>query len=401
MTTPVVSAQSALIIDDQPEVGEYLRTVLHALGLSRVVVVGSGREALAALTRPDGNFDVILCDLQMPGSDGVEILHAFAARGVESWVIIMSVEELRIVETVGRTASERGLRVLGTVRKPIDIVQMQSLLSRISTHSESPEEPIAAAPTEALPDAFLRGELRLFYQPKVRLTTRQFVAAEALVRWQHPVFGLIPPNAFIPAIEESPNLTGLMNDYALQAAIDCSGRWRMRGYDLRVAINLSASAFERLDLPERIERLTQAANIPNEFVTLEITERQVARDATRMSEVAARLRLKRFNLSIDDFGTGLSGLAQLRNLPFSELKIDRQFVDGCADSATLRSVVEASLSLARDLRMTSVAEGVERKADWEVLARLGCDVVQGYYVARPMSEDKLRVWLGQSEEPHP
>jgi EAL domain-containing protein (putative c-di-GMP-specific phosphodiesterase class I) len=108
--------------------------------------------------------------------------------------------------------------------------------------------------------------------------------------------------------------------------------------------------------------------------------------------VASRLRLKRFHLSIDDFGTGQSGLSQLRKLPFDELKIDRQFVDGCTVSITQRSVVEASLALARDLGMTSVAEGVEAEADWDLLHRLGCDVAQGYYVGRPMSEGDLGKW---------
>ena len=217
-------------------------------------------------------------------------------------------------------------------------------------------------PRTVRPAARLRGELRLFYQPKVHMRTRQFVAVEALVRWQHPTLGLFPPGAFVPMIEKSTDLTSLLNDYAMQAAIDCAGRWLAGGREVHVAINLSASAFDRLDLPERIEVLTRKAGIPNELVTLEVTETQVARDPIHMSEVATRLRLKRFSLSVDDFGTGQSGLSQLRKLPFNELKIDRQFVDGCARSATKRSVVEASLALARDLGMTAVAEGIEQQA---------------------------------------
>jgi EAL domain-containing protein (putative c-di-GMP-specific phosphodiesterase class I) len=130
-------------------------------------------------------------------------------------------------------------------------------------------------------------------------------------------------------------------------------------------------------------------------ITLELTETHVARDAVRLIDVATRLRLKGFTLSIDDFGTGQSGLSKLQKLPFNELKIDRQFVNGCSQSTTQRSVVEASLALARSLKMVSVAEGVQDRPDWDLLGQLGCDVVQGYFIARPMSEEGLKAWTTQ------
>jgi EAL domain-containing protein (putative c-di-GMP-specific phosphodiesterase class I)/AmiR/NasT family two-component response regulator len=396
-----VAARSALVIDDQPEVREYLATMLETLGFGRIVRVGNGRDALAAVTTADTPFDLIFCDLQMPGSDGVETLRALATLGVTSWLIVMSVEERRIIESVGLSSQALGLRVLGSVRKPIQLGELSALVEGMATSDAVQELPSQLAPEDAIPEAFRLGELRLFYQPKVRVATREFVAVEALVRWQHPTLGLFQPGAFVPAIERSADLTQLLNDYALRTAIACAGRWRSAGREMRVAVNLTASAFERVELPEQIERIARDAEIPNEWVTLEVTETQVARDATRMSEVAARLRLKRFHLSIDDFGTGQSGLSQLRKLPFDELKIDRQFVDGCAVSITQRSVVEASLALARDLGMTSVAEGVEAEADWDLLHRLGCDVAQGYYVGRAMAEGDLGKWADRwkSESP--
>ncbi len=392
-----LAAQCALVIDDQPEVCAYVRDVLETLGVGRVVTVTSGRAALAAVTEPGASFDLILCDLQMPEEDGVETMRALAAMDVAGAVVVMSVEEPRILETVGLLAEARGLHVLGTVRKPVDLETMRGLLARMGQASSERSHESPEAPEGDLRNAFLRGELRLFYQPKVQLQTRRLVAAEALVRWQHPALGLFPPSAFVPMIERSVDFTAMLNDYAIQAAIDCAGRWRAKGRDLRVAINLSASAFDQVDLPERIDALARQAGVPNDFITLEVTETQVARDALRMLEVANRLRLRRFNLSIDDFGTGQSGLSQLRKLPFNELKIDRQFVRGCATSSTNRSVVEASLALARDLGMTAVAEGVEQQADWDLLHTLGCDVVQGYFVARPMHEEGLATWITQWE----
>lgn len=393
---PIPLAQyAALVIDDQEEVREYVRLVLETLGVGRVVTVGSGREALAAVTVPGTQFDLILCDLQMPESDGVETLRALAAVGIEAWVVVMSVEEPRILETAGMLAAAQGLHVLGAVRKPVDLRRMASLLSQMATAAATPQRAAVVAPTGDLPEAFRRGEMHLHYQPKVHMKSGRFSSAEALVRWQHPTLGLILPGAFVPFLESSTEFADQLNDYALQAAISCAGRWRADGRDLAVAVNLSASAFDKLDLPERIEAMARDANVPNDRITLELTETQVARDANRMSEVSTRLRLKRFNLSVDDFGTGNSGLSHLRRLPFNEIKIDRGFVHGCSTSFTQRSVVEASLALARDLGMTSVAEGVETREDWNLLAELGCDMVQGYYVARPMSESGLSQWVPQ------
>ncbi len=398
MPTISLDRFTALVIDDQEEVREYVRLVLETLGIGHVVTVGSGRDALAAVTSPGARFDLILCDLQMPESDGVETLRALAAMGVEAWVVVMSVEEPRIIETAGMLATAQGLHVLGAVQKPVDHRRMAALLAHIADTEAAPSRAYVAAPPGDLPDAFRRGEMQLHYQPKVHMKSGRFTSAEALVRWQHPTLGLIMPGAFVPLVESSAEFAHQLNEYALQEAIRCAGRWRAGGRNLAVSVNLSASAFDRLDLPERIEAMARDANVPNDHITLELTETQVARDAISMSEVSTRLRLKRFNLSVDDFGTGNSGLSQLRQLPFNEIKIDRGFVHGCSTSFTQRSVVEASLALARDLGMTSVAEGVETREDWNLLAELGCDVVQGYYVARPMSELGLARWVPQWQE---
>ncbi|MBI3504683.1 MAG: EAL domain-containing protein [Proteobacteria bacterium] len=171
-----------------------------------------------------------------------------------------------------------------------------------------------------------------------------------------------------------------------------AGRWRSSQRELPVAINLSIRAFDWLDLPERVEMFAVDASVPPDWITLEITETHVERDLVRLLDVATRLRLKGFNLSIDDFGTGQSGLSKLHRLPFNELKIDRQFVHGCSHSNSARSVVEASLALARSLRMTAVAEGIQQRPDWDLLAGLGCEVMQGYFIARPMTEEGLAAW---------
>ncbi len=395
MNEESVRGLQVLVIDDQPHVRDWVRGVLGSMGITHLAEAINGRDALAKVTEPGAWFDLILCDLRMPERDGIEVIRAFAALGLESAIAIMSVEEERIIEGAGMLANLQGLRMLGTIPKPLTAEKLEPLLERLFDvpHLRRPAE--VMAPEHDLKDAFLRRELQLVYQPQIQIRTGRFAGVEALVRWKHPTLGLFQPSAFMPVLESSDDYSALLTEFSLEEGMACAGRWQSAGRDLHVAINLSPRAFDRLDLPERIEDLARKHRVRPDTITLEITETQVARDAVRMLDVASRLRIKGFKLSVDDFGTGQSGLSQLQKLPFNELKIDREFVDGCAASAVKRSVVEASLALARTLKMTAVAEGVQSRQDWDLLSELGCDVVQGFFIARPMSEEGLEAWAAQ------
>ena len=385
-----------LLIDDQSHVRTWVRNVLLGFGITEVVDAGNGRDALAAVTEPGSWFDLIFCDLRMPERDGVETIRSFAALGLDSALIITSVEDERVIESVGALVEAHGLRLIGEIPKPITPEKLRPVLERFfeAQHPHHHDSQVSA-PEHEIADAFRRRELRLFYQPKVDMRTRRFVGVEALVRWKHPTLGTFQPSAFMPMLESSEAHTALLTDFSLREGIAYAGLWQASGRQLAVAINISARAFDQLDLPERIEALTSEHGVLPSTITLELTETKAASDNLRVLDIAARLRLKGYRLSVDDFGTGHSGLAQLQSLPFNEIKIDRQFVDGCATSHVKRSVVEASLALAKALKMTSVAEGVQTKADWDVLYDFGCDVMQGYFVARPMNEEGLEAWAAQ------
>ncbi|HEV8410554.1 MAG TPA: EAL domain-containing response regulator [Gemmatimonadaceae bacterium] len=389
------SSFRVLVIDDQSHVRSWVRTVLRHAGVTDVAEAANGGEALAAVTQPGAWFDLVLCDLRMPERDGIETIRAFAALGLESAFAIMSVEEERVVETAGMLAEVQGLRVLGSVAKPLTAEKLDALFAKMRDVAPARAEDAKMAPEADLTNAFIRQELQLVYQPKIWMRTGKFAGVESLVRWKHPALGLFQPNSFVPLMEGSDDLSASLTDYSLRESIACVGRWRETGRELRIAVNVSARAFDRLDLPERANALCLEHRVEPDWITLELTETYVARDPIRLIDVATRLRLKGFSLSIDDFGTGQSGLSKLQKLPFNELKIDRQFVNGCSHSTTQRSVVEASLALARSLKMTSVAEGVQERSDWDLLDQLGCDVMQGYFIARPMSEEGLDEWTAQ------
>jgi EAL domain-containing protein (putative c-di-GMP-specific phosphodiesterase class I) len=392
-----LSAIRVLVVDDQEHVRTWVRGVLGSMGVTDVTEAEDGREAISAVTRPGGWFDLVLCDLRMPERDGIETLRAFAALGVQCGVAIMSGEDERVIDTAALLTEAHGLRLLGAVQKPITAAKLDQIFTQMRSGTAARGAGVVLAPANDIENAFLRGELRLLYQPKVWVKSGELAGVEALVRWQHPDFGTFQPGAFVPLIEGSVEYTRWLAEFTLREAIACAGRSRTAGADLPVAVNLSRKAFDRLDLPEWLETRCIELHVPAGHITLEITETAVAHDAVHLLDVASRLRLKGFALSVDDFGTGESGLSQLKRLPFSEIKIDREFVDGCSRSTTQRSVVEASLALARSLNMTAVAEGVQVRADFDMLADLGCDIVQGFYVSQPLTEEALETWRHKTD----
>lgn len=395
----VPPALRALIIDDQREVRVAVRDALFESGVTDVVEASSGLAALALVKSAERPFDVILCDLQMPDRDGVEVLRDLSALGVRAAVIIMSVEDYRVIEIAGTLASLQGLYMLGTVQKPVLPDVLSQMLSQISSPAARDDAAIVPLSPEAFAEAFSTDDLVLHYQPQLDRATRQLLGAEALVRWNHATRGLMYPSEFMPEVERSDEVAAALTRFALAEAIAFAGRMQRRGLPIAVSINLFARDFEQLDLPDRIARLAQDAGVPPDHITLEITETDVVGNMVRMADVALRLHLKGFRLSVDDFGTGESGLAQLKNAPFSELKIDKEFIDGCSDSTLKRSVTYTCVGLAGRLGMATVAEGVQNQRDIHTLEELGCDRFQGFFFARPMSEGDFIVWA--SEWPAP
>jgi diguanylate cyclase (GGDEF)-like protein len=239
--------------------------------------------------------------------------------------------------------------------------------------------------------AVARGELRLLFQPKIDAASLQVTAAEALLRWEHPVRGVVPPALFVPLAERH-GLIGSIGEWVVGEACRQAALWRDRGLRMRIAINVSGHQLRHDRFVAQLEDQVRRHQIPPSRLTCEITE-SVAMEDTAQTRIAfQRLRRAGFHVSIDDFGTGHSSLAVLRRLPAAELKVDRSFIVDLETSQSARSIVEAVLSVARTLGMRVVAEGVETEAQRDILVRLGCDELQGYLFARPMSAAALALW---------
>jgi diguanylate cyclase (GGDEF)-like protein len=237
-------------------------------------------------------------------------------------------------------------------------------------------------------------QLLLHYQPKVDAHTGQVLGVEALVRWQHPTHGLIPPGEFIPLAERT-GLIGALTHYVLDAALHQCRDWRRAGHELSVAVNVSARRLLDLTFPDEVAAALATWEVPARLLVVEITESTIMADPAHALEVLGRLNEMGVQLSIDDFGTGYSSMAYLKSLPVHELKVDRSFVSQMLRSSSDAVIVHSTVDLGRNLGLRVVAEGVEDSLTLEHLDLLGCHAAQGYHISRPVAADDLLVWLDQ------
>jgi EAL domain-containing protein (putative c-di-GMP-specific phosphodiesterase class I)/CheY-like chemotaxis protein len=386
---------AVLIVEDHEFQRRIAVRLLRACGATTVLEAGDGAEALAAIEDAPGRIDLIVSDLQMPGMDGVELLRAIAERGLVSSVIVASSLDLSVIRSVETMARSYGVTVIGAIEKPLTQDKLQPLILRhLGRRAAAPRAPPAQVPEGEIRAGLDAGQFLPFFQPKVDMRTRALAGAEALIRWRHPERGLVPPGAFIGVMEAS----GLI-EHATEAMLDASiaqcRRWRDGGLDVPVSINISAGSLADTGLADRIAAFAGRHGVEHKAIVIEVTESAAMTDVARSLDTLARLRIKGFGLSIDDYGTGFSSMQQLGRIPFTEMKIDQTFVMNAPDQPNLEAMLDTSLALARRLKLRSVAEGVETDREWNLLARLGCDVAQGYLIAKPMPGEALASWHEQ------
>lgn len=244
-----------------------------------------------------------------------------------------------------------------------------------------------------------RGELHMLYQPKIRLDSGELTRLEALVRWDRNDLGQIEPSRFVPLAEKH-GLIAPLTDWGLRTTLSQWHEWRDQGLDTNVAFNISAISLQSLDFPDLVERVCNELEVPTERLVLELTE-GATQPLIKLMDTLTRFRIKGIGLAIDDFGTGYSSLMQLRQLPFTEVKIDRLFVRDLPNAHDSCVIVKAIVGLAHGLGLIATAEGVETVEQLRFLRSMGCDVAQGYLVAQPLEGAALRSWCDDFEQRWP
>jgi diguanylate cyclase len=382
-----------MAIDDFDEVNErlgdacsdaLLKAVAGRLGRllrSEDTVARLGRDRFAIL--PSGNTDL----------DGAAAV---------AWKVLRALDPAFVI---------RGHTIDATVRLGISLfphhsADSRTLLSQADSARQDAKRSgsgfavFAAVPTGAqegrlalmgeLRHCVAREELVLHYQPRIDLASGRTLGVEALVRWNHPRDGLLEPTVFIPLVERSGFIAPLTR-WVLNEALHQLRSWRDCELDLTMAVNLSARSLEGGDIVETVAELTETWDVPSDHLTLEITEGTLINAAA--PSVLERLHRMGQRLSIDDYGTGYSSLAYLRQLPVDEVKIDKSFVIDLASATDTAKIVQSTIDLGHDLGLKVCAEGVEGYEAQEMLREYGCDSAQGYFISRPLSAENMVTWL--------
>ena len=374
-------ARLLLVVDDEVDQHRIVRCAAEALGITAdgAITLADAMERVRTIA-----YDVIVLDLGLGDRDGIELLRYLGNAGSNAVVVFVSGQEERVRQAAARLASALGLRVAGTLGKPVPVDQLVTLLRALPERGKSTaagEGP--AIDADLLEAAIESGEIACLFQPKVTLREIRLVGVEALARWRSPLIGRVRPERFIP-LAERVGLIDRLTDCIMAQALAHFRPWRAVRPDLTLAVNLSPISLTDLSLPERISAALAESGVPPAALVVELTENAVTADYVTAADILTRLRIRGIKLSIDDFGTGHSSLLSLLRLPFSELKIDQRFVRSCLNDPEVPKIIRAVVSLAGELGLHLVAEGIETEPVAQMLLSLGCIVGQGNLFGRPL-----------------
>ena len=394
---PSAAVGSLLIVDDNIVQRMQVVALCRELGIDMIYEAGSGAEALELLSLLVLPPDVAIIDLEMPVMDGVELIEQMHSRGLSIPLIVASSREVVLINTVETMARNLGIPVVAGIRKPLERASLAAAFEGWDRpHDElgvaasgAPQEPLARVD---LAEAIESGAIDVHYQPKVDMAKGAVCGVEALARWTHPTLGEVRPDRFVALAEREGLIHGLTMA-VLRQAFGVAARWNADGFRLSMAVNLSPRLLEEPGLVRELSTLLERHGLDARQIVLEITESSVVDCLGVALGVLARLRLKGFGLSIDDYGTGFSSMQQLARIPFTELKIDRAFVHGASQRTNLRVILQSALDMSRQLGLVTVAEGIETLRDWELVRDSGCGVGQGFLVAPAMAAEELPGWI--------
>lgn len=388
----MAKADRILVIDDDHATCEIVSAVARSLNLECATTKDSA--SFLDLVTPDTSL--ILLDLMMPGMDGIEVLRLLGERQCKARILLMSGMDKRVLETAEKLAMSRGLRVVGHLQKPFPLTELKDLLRTLASAAvpeRDEEAPAVAISDEQLKDAIEHSQFINYYQPQIDLSTGKVSGIEALARWNHPERGMILPDFFISRIESLGLIDKLCWSSADLALSEAKQFASPEGELLRLSLNASMYSFHNLEFPDTFVSLARKYGFPHEKIAIEVTESRLADQLSRTLDVLTRLRMKGFQLSIDDFGSGYAMMKQLQNVPATELKIDRSIVENMHVSDSDRVMVEKIIEMGHELHMEVIAEGVTRQDQLDMLRTMGCDRAQGFLISHALPAAELVQWL--------
>jgi len=336
---------------------------------------------------------IMFLDLNMPDMDGIEVMRKMVETGQKMPLVLMSGYDSGILHSAEQLAKAYSLDIIATLAKPFSLNLFKQAIEKYTRYSKlKGRDSKQFISVSELEFAINNKQLELYYQPQIDIRSGAIIGVEALVYWQHPRLGLINPGLFI-SIAENSGLIGILTSFVIEQAMHQALFWKSKKLMIQVSVNISAENITSLSLPEQLKDLLDGHQLDPTMLTLEVTESSLMGELITSLDILTRLRMKGIELSIDDFGTGYSSLSQLYRMPFTELKIDKSFVMNMKNDEDARGIVKTCIMLGHELKMNVVAEGVENRETLKILSDMGCDIAQGYYIARPMSAEKIIPWV--------
>jgi EAL domain-containing protein (putative c-di-GMP-specific phosphodiesterase class I)/FixJ family two-component response regulator len=383
-----------LIVDDDSFAVKVVSSQLHKLGYSNTQGFTDPFKALDYLRQHKDTVKTIVCDLQMPGLDGIEFIQKIGLEGFAGRVLLVSGEDPRVVRAAQKLVEATQMSLIGAMLKPTKLDTLAALLAAVYA-SERPIIVHEEMSREQIQSGLQTSQFVNFYQPKVSVESGEVVGWEALIRWEHPLHGLLSPARFLPEVEASGFSDALLM-HVLRGptgALSLLREQHQQGREaFKVAVNLADSNLLDPHLPEKLLDLMQAFGVSPKHLVLEVSEDRSTGDRLLSNTTLSRLALKGFTLSLDDFGAGETTMSDLSDIAISELKFDRSFVQNISqDLAQLKSL-SSCVSMAETLDLSTVAEGVETLEEWNTIKSIGCQIVQGYFVAKPMPLAAITAW---------
>lgn len=381
-----------LIVEDDEFQRRWIGAVVANLGGRNIIEVGDGAAALAVLQDKSQRIDITFIDLSMPGMDGLELIRHIAKENHRTAAILVSALDTALLFSVDTMARAYGVETLGTIEKPATPENVQALIDAfVPPQARRKTSESVGFSFGDLQQALKNKEFDPLFQPKVELATGQMKGVEAFARWLSPEHGTVLPGAFIPVLEEHGEMEALAW-IIIEKSLAAWHAWRAQGVTTSVSINLSPSVLARPGMANRVIDFLANQNVEPHYFIFEVTESATVTNLPYFLENLARLRMRGFGLSVDDYGMGQASMQELMRIPFTELKIDRSFVAGACQNQALELVLSSSLEICQRLNRHSVAVGVETQQDWEFLLQRNCTYAQGYYIARPMEAVAIPGW---------
>lgn len=383
------------IIDDEQQTLDLLSEFVRLMGCNAKVFISARDFFSEEITV--ANKSIMILDLNMPDMDGIQVMRKMVETGHIMPLILISGYDSGIIHSAEQLAKAYSLNIITTLSKPFNFDDFKQALNSYTLENgqqeKSTEQPISVS---ELSLAIKEEQLILFYQPQIDISSGSLIGVEALVYWQHPRLGLVSPGLFI-SLAENNGLIGDLTALVIKKAMQQALYWKSKKLMIQVSVNISADNITSLSLPEQLSDMLDGHQLDPNMLTLELTESALMGELITSLDILTRLRMKGIELSIDDFGTGYSSLSQLYRMPFTELKIDQSFVMNMKRDEEARGIVKTCIMLGHELKMNVVAEGVEDKQTLEILSDMGCDIAQGYYIAKPMPAKNLIPWIQHRE----